>query len=203
MNLTRTENGVEPITLDEAKQQCYIATSNNDTTLEILLDSFITGARNYGENRTWRTLVDSEWVYKIDAFPTGVIEIPRPPLVSVDSVEYIDGDGNTQTVDSSDYYVDTDSEPGRIEPVNSWPSADDRLNAVIITFSAGYGDTKNDDELDNSNVPEDIKIALRMYIKYLYDNRDSHVLIERSGGSYVEAPAGTNALLDQYSVRTP
>lgn len=200
MSLTRTENGVEPVTLAEAKQQCYIPTTDTDSTLEALLNSFITGARRYGENRTWRTLVDSEWVWKFDKFPPGIIELaPKTtPLVSVDSVQYIDGDGNTQTVSTDDYRVDTDSEPGRIEPVDDWPAPDDRVNAVIITVSSGYADSGG-----ASTVPEDIKIALRMHIKYLYDNRDSFVFSERSSGEYHEAPVGTNALLDQYSMRTP
>lgn len=196
MSLTRTENGVEPVTIDEAKQQCYIV--DGDATAELLLDSLIKVARQYAENRIWRTLVDSEWVWKMDKFPSGTIELdPKTtPLISVDSIEYIDSDGNTQTVASSNYRVDTDSEPGRIEPIDSWPSADGRVNAVIITVSSGYEDSSG-----NSSVPEQIKIAMRMYIKYLYDNRDSHVLTDRTSGSYIEAPVGTNFLLDQHSMR--
>lgn len=202
MNLTRTSvDGVEPITLDEAKDQCYIPRTNTDTTVEALLNGMITGSREYGENRTWRTLVDSTYEYRLDEFPDGIIKLTKPPVISVTSVEYVDGDGTTQTVDSSDYRVDTNSEPARLEPDNEWPVADDRVNAVIITYKAGYGDNTSPNP-DESTVPKDIKIALKMMIKFLYDNRDSHVLLERSG-EYHEAPIGTNVLLDQYSVRTP
>lgn len=198
MNLKRTSvDGVEPITLDEAKDQCYIPRSDTDTTVESLLNGMITAARKVGENRTWRTLIDSTYEYRLDEFPEDIIDLPKPPVTSVESVEYIDAGGTTQTVDSDNYRVDTDSEPARLEPVNEWPVADDRLNAVIVTYKAGYGDDSG------SSVPEDIKIALRMLIKYWYDNRDAYVINTRSSGEVLEMPIGTTALLDQYSVRTP
>lgn len=198
MNLKRTSvDGVEPITLDEAKDQCYIPRSDTDTTVESLLNGMITAARKMGENRTWRTLIDSTYEYRLDEFPDGNLVLPKPPAISVTSVEYIDSGGTTQAVASSDYRVDTDSEPARIEPVNEWPVAGDRVNAVTITYKAGYGDDSG------SSVPEDIKIALRMLIKYWYDNRDAYAVSTRTSGDVLEMPIGTKSLLDQYSVRTP
>lgn len=199
MSLSITETGVEPVTLDEAKRQCYIPMSDSDTDMEALLESIITGVRRYGEARTWRQLVDADIVWKLDGFPEDdVIEVPRPPLRSVTSVEYIDTGGDTQTLAASKYNVDTDSEPGRIEIIDSWPTTKDRTNAVTITYAAGYGDDSSE-----STVPEDMKIAMKMHIKFLYDNRDSYVLPDRSSSEYVQAPIGTEYLLDQYSARTP
>lgn len=207
MNVNRISvDGVEPVTLDEAKNQCYIASA--DGTTELLLDSFIKAARQYAENRTWRTLVDSTWEYRMDEFPSGVtehhddgrlnrniIELPRPPLVSVSSIKYISG-GSEQTLAASEYTVDNSSTPGRIEPDSFWPNTDDIIDAVRIQYTAGYGDSGN-----NSSVPEDIKIALRMLVKYMYDNRDSYVLAERSAAEVLEMPIGTNSILDNNAVR--
>lgn len=198
MNVTVISvDGVEPVTLDEAKQQCYIPTSDTDTTMEALLDSIITAARSYGENRTWRTLVDSTLELRMDSFPDGVIELPRPPLVAITSVKYLDSNGTEQTLAASKYTVDTNSTPGRIEPTESWPSTKDVIDAVRIRYKAGYGDDSG-----SSTAPEDVKIALKMLVKFMYDNRDSFVLLERSG-EYHEAPIGTNFLLDMHSNRTP
>lgn len=201
--LERTSvDGVEPITNGEVKNHCYITAT--DSATNTIITNLITAARNYGENRTWRTLVDSTYKQYLDDFPRDIIELPRSPVISVTSIEYIDSDGNTQTVDSSNYIVDTVSEPARIERKDNftWPIPDDRVNAVIITYTAGYGDDTGPDP-DESTVPEDIKIALLMHIKYLYDNRDSHVLIERSGAEFTSSPRGTDFILDQYSLRHP
>ncbi len=203
MSFTVNETGVEPITLDEAKDQCYIPRTDTDTTLEALLNGFITAARKYAENRTWRQLIDGTVTLKLDDFPflegtrDDIIDLPRPPAKSVTSIKYIDDAGNEQTVSSDDYYVDTVSQPARIEPVTFWPTPDDRVNAVEVIYEAGYSDSGG-----SSSVPEDIKTAIKMMVKYLYDNRDSYVLLDRSG-EYHEAPIGTNALLDAHSVRKP
>ena len=202
-------DGVEPVTLSEAKQQCYIPTTDTDTTMEVLLSSFIKGSRKYGEGVTWRSLVDKTLELRMDEFPyarkdthvrrthglhRNIIELPYGPVVSVDSVKYV-LNGEEKTVSDSDYTVDTKSTPGRIEPINFWPNTDDVIDAVRIRYKTGYQDSEG-----NSTVPEDIKIALRMMIKFLYDNRDSHVLVERSG-EYHEAPIGTNLILDSHSLR--
>lgn len=209
MNVTRISvDGVEPVTLDEAKQQCYIPTTDTDSTMEDLLNSFITAARKYGENRTWRTLIDSTWEYRMDEFPYGItehhddgklnrniIELPKPPLIEVDSIKYI-SNGSEQTLDASDYTVDNSSTPGRIEPDSFWPNTDDIIDAVRIRYTAGYEDSNS-----ASSVPEDIKIALRMLVKFMYDNRDSYVLTERSASEILEMPIGTNSILDNNAVR--
>ena len=202
-------DGVEPVTLSEAKQQCYIPTSDEDSTTEALLNSFIKGARKYGENVTWRSLVDKTLELRMDEFPRAykdsyikrthdlhrnIIELPYGPVVSVTSVKYI-LDDTELTVSSDDYTVDTNSTPGRIEPINFWPNTDDVIDAVRVRYTVGYGDSGG-----ASTAPEDIKIALRMMIKFLYDNRDSHVLVERSG-EYHEAPIGTNLILESHSLR--
>jgi hypothetical protein len=62
------------------------------------------------------------------------------PVQSVDSVTYVDGSGDTQTLDPSLYESDTISEPGRVCPVwgGSWPYARQQPNSVQVTFTAGY-----------------------------------------------------------------
>lgn len=196
-------DGVEPVTLSEAKQQCHIPPSDNDSTTEDLLTSIIKAARLYGESRTWRRLVDATLEMTLDCFPRGIIEVPQPPLICVESVKYIDEAEDEQTLSEDAYRVDRKSEPGRIEPANDWPSTHDRINAVTIRFKAGYKDTEVQDGDNTTNCPEDIQIALKMYIKYLYDNRDSFVFPERSATEYTEAPLGTNMLLDMKSVGGP
>ena len=44
------------------------------------------------------------------------IDIPRPPLVTLDSIKFIDQNYEQQTLDTSQYVVDTASEPGGFCP---------------------------------------------------------------------------------------
>lgn len=185
--------GSDLITLAEARQQCYIPTTDTDTTTTALLTLFISAAQKYAENRTWLTLPETQWEYKLDAFPE-TIELSKAPVISIDSIEYVDGDGVTQTLSSSLYQVDTDSDPSRIRPIDSFPSTKEQYNAVIITYTAGYdGDV-------GRVLPKDIKVAILMMIKYWYDNRDT-VLISEKTATALEVPFGTDHLLDINSRR--
>jgi hypothetical protein len=69
------------------------------------------------------------------------IFLPFPPLVSVDSIKYVDDATGTQTtLAASEYSVDAVSEPARITPAygKSWPATRNQAGAVEVTFTAGY-----------------------------------------------------------------
>ena len=75
------------------------------------------------------------------------------------SIQYVDDAGDTQTLSTSLYQVDTKSQPGRIIPAygESWPTVrSDTLNAVTVNFVAGYGDD-----------PEDVPAGLRHAVKLI------------------------------------
>jgi len=99
---------------------------------------------------------------KMDEFSTN-IKVPRPPLQSVSSVTYQDVDNATQTLASSNYTVDTNSEPGRLVQSNtgSYPSTYSDLNSVTITYVAGYGAA--------TAVPETYKRAIKLYVEMMHD----------------------------------
>lgn len=99
--------------------------------------------------------------------PTGKtgyeIIVPLSPLISVDSIKYIDPAGVQQTMSSGDYKVDTLSEPARIIPAfgKTWPTTRQEINAVEVTFTAGFGAA--------SAVPAGIRAAIIMYVKAHYE----------------------------------
>jgi uncharacterized phiE125 gp8 family phage protein len=66
----------------------------------------------------------------LDRFPAGrCIEIPFPPLQTVEFIKYKDPAGNIQTMPAGDYEVDAASEPGRVGLAwgRSWPDRIDFL----------------------------------------------------------------------------
>ncbi len=116
--------------------------------------------------------------------------MPRPPLISVSSIKYLDLDGTETTVATSVYRVDADSEPGRItlDYNQTWPTDKrDVTNSVIIEHTAGYG-------ASTSAVPEDIRHAILMLIGHWYENREALLV----GTIAKPIEMGVEALLSPY-----
>jgi uncharacterized phiE125 gp8 family phage protein len=159
----------EPITVAEAKEWARVTISDDDTLIEALIKAM----REYAEAYTGRAFVQRQMLLTLDAFPdNGVILLPFPPLLSVDSVKYIDYQGVLQTVDAADYQVDTESEPGRIAPAHleSWDGTRNDFNAVQVLYQAGYAVGSPADY--RQNLPGLLRQWMKARISTLYDNRD-------------------------------
>ena len=155
----------EPITLAELKTHLRVDTSDDDTYITALGAA----ARAWCEGFCNRQFVSATYDWRIDKF--GELLVPKPDLVSVTSIKYIDTDGAEQTVSSSIYDVDIDQAPGRIRLAydKSWP--DDRratTNAVTVRFVAGYGAA--------AAVPETLKAAIKLLVGHLYEHREAVTL---------------------------
>ena len=137
---------------------------------DALIASFVQAAINELDGIDgWlgRALVTQTWQLVLDTFPACAIRLPLPPLQSVDSISYIDGDGASQTLDPADYRVFApDSDPGRVEPAYglSWPAVRGQSGAVTITYTCGYGDP--------ADVPELIRTYIRLRVGQYYENRE-------------------------------
>jgi uncharacterized phiE125 gp8 family phage protein len=128
----------EPLALQEVKDHLRIDGDLEDAHLTAL----ISAARGWVEGFWGRQLVASTFKLTLDAFPAenGAIVLLNPPLIGVTSITYVDTAGSTQTLSTSDYTVDTESEPGRVVPAynEDWPDTREQINAVAITYTAGY-----------------------------------------------------------------
>ena len=109
----------EPLTLAEAKLHLRVDFSDDDA----LITALIVTARQQAEHRTGRALVSQQWRLGLDQFPDDSLELPKPKLVSVQSVTYLDSNGTRQTLAGGDYEVITDGLVGRLVPAfgKSWP----------------------------------------------------------------------------------
>lgn len=160
-----TGPAVEPVTVDEVKLCTRVAHSVEDT----LITQWIKAARKMAEEYQHRTYIQQTYILTFDDYPDRCIDIPQPPLVSVDSVKYYGTDNTEYDFDSSNYFVDLTSEVGRLAlNYNTlWPTTTLRpTNGVIINFTAGYGATADD-------VPDSVKNAIYLYCTHMYENRDS------------------------------
>lgn len=130
----------EPMTLSEVKLHLRIDTDEEDT----LIAAHILAARQYCEQHQNRAYAQQTIELTLDDWPSyggEPIEIPRPPLISVETVKYFGTDNAEYIWDPALYFVDTDSEPGRICPAYSeiYPALQLRpINGVKIRYMAGY-----------------------------------------------------------------
>jgi len=160
-----TAASVEPVTAAEVKLYARVAHSVEDT----IIASWIKAARKLAEDYQHRSYVEQVYRMTYDSFPATPILFPRPPLISVESVKYYDEDDAEDTFADTNYFVDTNSEVGRLA-LNagiSWPTVSLRpINGVIIYFKTGYGDAAED-------TPDSVKNALYIYCTHMYENRES------------------------------
>lgn len=120
------------------------------------------------------------------------IIIPLPPLQTIDSIKYYDQAGIKQTLDPSSYIVDSVSEPARVTPAvgTSWPSTQNRANAVEVSFTAGWDST-------GALMPRGIKAWMMLRVSDALKNTDAVIF---SIGGVVTPHPYTDRLLDPYRV---
>lgn len=185
-----------PVTLEEAKAHARVEIDDEDA----LIEGFIASATEYAEQHTQRAFLDQEWELWLECFPRDErwIEIPKPPLKTVEEILYTDGNGDEQTLDAGLYRVLAPQGPKArkgmvlLLPGERWPStARGEPDTVRIRFTAGYGDGYAGD------VPQLIKDAIKVHVAEMYENRESTVL---TGAILQEVPFSVNALLFPYIV---
>lgn len=190
-----------PVTLAEVKAHAGISGSADDD----LLEAFIKAATEQAENMTRRQFCPATWELVLDAFPDytrgnplAAIELPRPPLVDVESITYTDPDGVEQTMLSGAYVVDADSFVGRVYPAvgTSWPDTLDAPGAVTVRYSCGWAMTDATSP-ESWTGPDALKTWILMRVAGLYGLRENYVI----GQTVAEAPRSfVDCLLDPYIV---
>jgi len=192
----RTVTGptVEPVTVQEARLWCRIA--DDDTTQDAMLQLLIIAMREKAEELTGRAFPLRTLELIMDAFPADddPIELPYPPLSSVNYVTYVNVDGVDQTMGGSPdaFLVDTGSYPGRLMPLfaGTWPSIRDQIGGVRIGYVAGYATT--------NLIPKSVRVWMQARISTLFENRE-HLVMNNT----VEIPHDfADGLLDGLRVRT-
>ena len=183
----QTQPVVEPVSVSEAKSHCRVDTNADDAYIAAL----ISAAREYVESYMDETLIDTQYVMRLDAFPA-VIELPRPPMSQTAertavSITYVTGeDGGTATLATTDYRVDRDSVPGKVRTLyaGSWPSHLLDYGSVTVTWWAGRG-------RDGTAVSQRVKAAMLMLVGQWYERR-----MAADAANLSEMPFGVKSLLD-------
>ena len=187
----------EPVSLADAKTHIRLTTDaiTGDLVEDALVQNLIEAAREYCENYAGVALAEQTVEAHLDGFPRcSSIELPLPPLRSVDSVKYKDSTGTTTTLtEGEDYLVDTDSAIGRIVTPygKSWPQFTPwPINPVTICYTAGY-----------TAAPKTIRQAMLLLVGHWYANREATDLTPGTRALEGEIEFATKALMSMYRVR--
>lgn len=161
---------VEPVTLAEAID--WARADDGTAATDAALNMLIGAMRRYAENLTGRAFVQRELQLILPCWQTR-IELPFPPLVSVESVTYFDTDGVVQTLSTSLYDVHDWREPAVIVPAfqEVWPSTRAVDDAVRINYIAGYPPAGSPEDYA-AGLPENLKLWMQARIATLFNQRD-------------------------------
>lgn len=157
-----------PLTIAEARVHVRQELTDDD----LWLDDAIRAATGLVETATNRQLLTATSRLSLDGWPCdGWIDLPRPPLVAVTGITYLDTDGGQQTWAAANYRVSAPAGPkcdrGRIALAYGalWPTVQDVSETIAITFTHGYGAA--------SDVPRELKQAVKLLVGHWYDNRSA------------------------------
>ena len=154
---------VEPITATELKLFGRIDGTDED----VLIDGFISAARTACEGYLSRALIKQKVRLSLDYWPGIEIELPRPPLISVEGVYTLDEDDNPTTYDAASYFIIKNNDPAKIIIRNGFspPTNTTRFySGFVVDMWAGYGDAA-------TYVPAPIREGLKLWVMQIYEQR--------------------------------
>ena len=188
---TTTAATFDAITLTDARLQ--VREPSNITIEDGLILSYIKSAGQTLEGKTNRVIGTSTFVGWLDNWPLNdygdsMITINKNPVTAITSVEYYNEANILTTLASSTYSVDTVGKPARIW-LTSTPDIKERVNAIKITFVAGYASP--------SVIDERIKQYVRMVVKDYKQFRTDYVV----GKMISNLPRSAQDLLNQLVIK--
>jgi uncharacterized phiE125 gp8 family phage protein len=177
----------EPWSVAEAKAFLRVEHGDDDAIIAAL----IAAARSHVEALTQRALLVQRWRFVLDAWPIHGRFNPRiGPLRSLIAARVFDAGGNAHSIDVASFVVDAAAEL-IASPVWSMPLPGRTTAGIELDIELGYGAAASD-------VPDALRHAIRMLVAHWYENRGLAAI----GAGVAMLPAGADALLAPYRMRS-
>ena len=188
-----TAPATEAITLAEAKAQCRIDDSDSDTLIGRLIE--VARDKIDGPYGAGIALVSQQWRMSLDCMPSRIF-VPMGPVMSIDTLTYLDDGGTRQTLSAESYTWRKEFMGAWIKPVynGTWPTVRRDYDSVQVTFTAGFPGT-SDSPVSLENIPATLKHAMLLLVGHYYENREAFL-----AGDAVELPLGFNDILNGFRV---
>ena len=175
----------EPVSLSEMKSHLRLDGGDDDAYVSKCLKA----ARQWIEGQIKRSIMAKTYDYNIDycwPYKDGAIRIDFPlnPVTSVTSITYVDSDGASQTLASSQYTVVAREFNSYIVAAYNISLPDVRWvpNAITVRFVTG----------NSSTVPDELRRAIMILAGHYYENRETSM----------DAPIAIEALISPFRKAT-
>jgi uncharacterized phiE125 gp8 family phage protein len=187
-----------PISLEEARTHCRVTPygSPEEHPDDGYISSLIVVATQFCEDYLRRSLSVKTIKVYFDAFAQKM-PLPFLPVQSVESIEYLDLDGDTITLADGIYRLKSYNDEAKLNLImnQSYPSdVAQEEGAVAVTIVTGYTTGLSP---DINPMPEPIKAAMLLIIGHLYENRQEDVL-GNTRISFNSLPMGVKNLVQPY-----
>lgn len=162
------------VSLEEAREQLEV-----DEDFDAKLNLWIPAAVGEYERMTRRAMMPQTWSLESqDA--VRAIELPRPPLISVDEVQSKDQlQDDWVDVDSEDYSIESTRSPARLTWIGDQP------RFVRVVYTCGYQSP--------DDVPPEFKLSILQLLTFISENR---------GDVDARMPIALRAMIDGQSTGT-
>ena len=174
-------------TTAEAKDFLKVDTTADDTIIDNLVAAATESCQIY-TNQYFINTVVTQYSDNWKEF----YSLYKSPVSSITHIKYYDKNDSLQTLAASNYILDDTYEPARIGIAvdGELPNVADRINAVQVKYTVGYGTASTD-------VPEGIRTAIILTVGNWYENRQSVI----TGRTATELPLSSQYLLDQFKIQ--
>jgi uncharacterized phiE125 gp8 family phage protein len=159
-----TQPLTEPVTLDEFKT--HLRYDASITVEDDLLNGLLIAAREFAEDFTGLSIVDSTWRTVVREHAGGDLRLMRAPALEIISVYNVASDGSLAAVDPTTYGLrDADKFP-RLTGLSA-------AAEIRVDFRAGFVDLVGSPT--TGVIPKTVKTAILIYAEALYD-RDATMM---------------------------
>jgi len=170
-----------PLTVAQLKAHARITHDEEDDLVAAYLEAATEDVAAF----LGRAIGETAYRLTLDRWPDGdcPVLLPRPPVQSIDAVQYLDTSGAWQSIDPAGLQQDLVGAPARLLPAvgETWPDTQQgAVAAVRIDFTAG----------DDLAVPHRALQAIRMQAAGLFEFRE-----DLQADSVRALPGGTRRLL--------
>lgn len=184
---------MESIVVSEPNTSAVIPTAEvlshlrlNDDAESGMVAAWVAAAASLFEAFTGYVLLDSEHRLSLDGWPGPVVYIARRPVTQIDTVEYLDPEGEWQEL--AGCTADLDAAPARVVLPTDLPSLAERSGPrVRVTFRAG-------NEVP-AYIPPLILAAVKLMAAHFWSAREAYSETELKA-----VPAGWKAVCDLHRV---
>ncbi len=159
----------------------------DDTLQDSVLNAFLRAAISAIEGRLSKALLTRRFVLTLNAWRDDEGQpFPIAPVVAVDSVTLIDGDGASTAVANDRWRLEQSSIAPTLRPTGATLFTIPRHAHVEIRFDAGFG-------ADFTAVPADLRQAVMLLAAHYYEYRDDTALGQGC------MPFGVTSLIARYA----